>query len=152
MEYPKLVREVMVFVAEKTGYPLESIGPDTMLAYDLGLTEKGFLNGPFLGAFAERFSVDWESIRAFDWMKQYEKAEGDLVLPVWLKLLLFLLWPFSGSILTWWLMRAERKRMKWPMWAERKRMKKLKKDPNVVRVQDLVEAAAAKHWMKKNTR
>jgi hypothetical protein len=133
----KLSGEVMVFVAENTGYPLEKIGPETMLAYDIGMF--GDDAWEFFEAFAKRFSIDPESFRSSDFVKQF----GNEGIPIWpppwegmLALLLFFL-PFGWTILSWWVKKNSREEHE-----------QHKDDPDAVRVKDLVQAAAAKHWMK----
>jgi hypothetical protein len=137
---PKLIREVSDFVAEKTGYPPEKIAPETMLAYDIGLA--GDDAWGLFEAFAKRFTIAPESFRGFDWVRQFGNEGWPLWPPPWpamLALLLFFLPPFGWIILYWWFKKKSREEHD-----------QHKDDPDAIRIQDLVEAAAAKRWMKRN--
>jgi hypothetical protein len=135
---PPLAVRVRAFVAKATGAPLHEIEPGTMLLYDLGMAADDAYY--FLESFAKEFAVIPESFGEFDFVKQFG-AEGvtfTMFLQLCPVILLCFLPPFGWMILSWYF---------------KKQRQKLHEDglnnPDAVTVQDLIDAAAARRWLKK---
>ncbi len=146
-----LARLVKDFVARETAVPFESISLETSLSWDLGLA--GDDADDFFLAFAKEFDVDLESFKVLNLERHFGSEglyphQGCLIALMWLpgffvgrasglaEWASFLL-GFVSLILGVWLLGRIQSRMH-------------RHDPDAIRVRDLVEAAAAKKWLRAN--
>lgn len=116
-----LAERVLRFVSEQAGYPRQRVSPSTRLSRDIGLAGDDAVE--FFEAFAKEFSIDRVSLSRLD-LRAHFGDEG---------------MPLEGCVLFPVLLLR-------PAW-DAVRGRRGGEDQQSIRVEDLIQAAAAGRWL-----
>ncbi len=147
----ELAERVRVFVARETGITLAAVMPETTLAAEVGLG--GDDAGEFFEAFAREFGVDRESLGRLNLAYHFGTEAECTFFPSPACLVLIVAVGFVATAAVdagspWWAVALGAFVVLWLVgWVQsRLQVSRHRDDPDTIRVQDLVNAAAAKRW------